>query len=116
MVDRQDEQEPNENNGYLRPTPRSLVKLRGWRKWLRIAIALFLVIGTVASIANLYLEARSDQGGELHRGIWGFKVSPIGGLVTVGVSVATLPAIRAIEWLLHRRDRALGRKLRGTRT
>jgi membrane associated rhomboid family serine protease len=112
MVDGKDEREPDEDNGYSRPAPRSPAKPQGWKKWLRIVIALFLVTGTVASIANLYLESRSDRGGELYRSMWGFKVSPIGILVTVGVSVAIFPVISIIEWLLHRRDRALGRKHR----
>ena len=112
MVDDQDDREPDEDEGGSRSAPKSPTKLVPTGPWITAPAALFLVTGTVASIANLYLESRSDRGGELYRSMWGFKVSPIGILVTVGVSVAIFPVISIIEWLLHRRDRASGRKQR----
>ena len=112
MVDDQDDREPDEDEGGSRSAPKSPTKLHGWKNRLRIAIALFITVGGFAFIANQYLEVRAGRGGELHRSMWGYKVSPIGILVTVGASLSVLPAISVIEWLLHRRDKALGRKLR----
>jgi fatty acid desaturase len=112
MVGGQDEREPDQDDGGSRSAPRSPTKLHGWKNWLRILIALFITVGGFAFIATQYLEIRAGRGGELHRSMWGYKVSPIGILVTAGASLAVLPAISVIEWLLHRRDRALGRKQR----
>jgi len=116
MVDGQDEREGDEDNARSRSAPRSPTTLRGWKKVLRIVLALFFTVGGLAMLANLYLEVRAGRGGELHRSMWGYKVSPIGLLVAAGAGIAALPAISIIEWLLHRRDRALGRKLRRKRT
>jgi hypothetical protein len=76
---------------------------------------LFFVVGCFAGIANLYLEVRAGRGGELQRSMWGYKVSPIGILVTVGASLAALAAISFIEWLFARHYRALERKHRQKR-
>jgi hypothetical protein len=106
MVDGSDEQEPDEDNGQLRSAPKSPAKLRGWKKWLQIGIALFITVGGFASFASLYQEVRAGRGGELYRSMWGYKVSPIGILVAAGTSVVALFAIWAIQWGLHRRDQA----------
>jgi len=116
MIDGQDERGGDQENVRSRSTPRSPPALRSWKTWLRIALALFFVVGFLAAIANLYLDVRAGRGGELHRSRSGYKVSPIGILVTVGATLAVFPAISAIEWLLHRRDRALAHKRRQKRT
>ena len=92
--------------GYSRRNP----------KCLRIVLALFFMVGALAIFANLYLEVRAGWGGELRRSMWGYKVSPIGILVGAGATLAVYPAYSVIEWLLHHRDRALGRKHRRKRT
>ena len=112
MVDGQDEREADEDNARSRSAPRSPTALHGWKKWLRIVFALFFTVGGVAMFANLYLEVRAGRGGELHRSMWGYKVSPIGILVASGAMLAVYPAISIVEWLLHRPDRAWGRKHR----
>jgi hypothetical protein len=116
MVDGQDEREGDEDNARSRSAPRSPTALHGWKKGLRIVFALFFMVGGFAMLANLYLEVRVGRGGELHRSMWGYKVSPIGILVAAGATLAVFPAISVIEWLLHRRDRALGCKHRRKRT
>ena len=112
MVDGQDEREGDEDDTQASSTPRSPTTLRRWKNWLRIILALFLSVGGIAMFANLYLEVRAGRGGELHRSMWGYKVSPIDILVAAGATIAVFPAIFVVEWLLHRRDRALGRKYR----
>lgn len=109
MVGGQYEPEPDEDNRHAHCAPRSPATLHGWKKWLRIVFALFVTVGVLASIASLYLEIRAGRGGELHRSMWGYKVSPIGALVGVGTAVAAWPAISIIGWLLRRRDRTLAR-------
>jgi hypothetical protein len=116
MVDGQDEREGDEDNARSRSAPRSPTALRGWKKWLRIIFALFFMAGGFALIANLYLEVRAGRGGELHRSMWGYKVSPIGILVGTGATFVAFLAISVVEWLFHRRDRALGRKHQRERT
>jgi hypothetical protein len=116
MADGQDEREADEDNSHSRSAPRSPTALRGWKKCLRIVLALFFMVGAFAIFANLYLEVRAGRGGELHRSMWGYKVSPIGILVGAGAALAVYPVYSVIEWLLHQRDRALGRKHRRKRT
>ena len=116
MIDVQDDRGGDEENVRSRSTPRSPTALRSWKTWLRIALALFFVAGVLAVIANLYLDVRAGRGGELHRSTSGYKVSPIGILVTVGAAPAIFLAISTINWLLHRRDRALAHKYREKRT
>jgi hypothetical protein len=106
----QDELEGDADSSDIRPTPKPPKTLRGWRRWLAITCALFITVGAFASLSSLYLEVRAGRGGDLHRSMWGYKVSPIGILVAVGDSVAVFPAISVIEWLLRRRDRAWERK------
>src|SRR5450759_4099922 len=107
MLDGQEEREPEEDRGRSYSAPRSPANLHGWRKWLGIALGLFITVAGLASIASGYLEVRAGRGGELHRSMWGYKVSPIGLLVVAGATLAVFPAISIIEWLLHRRDKAL---------
>ena len=106
MVDDRDERDPDEDDRRSRSVPKELADGRGWKKWLRIPIAIFILVGGFASIWSLYLEVRAGRGGELRRSMLGFKVSPIGILVAVGSSVVALFGIWAVEWWLHRRDRA----------
>ena len=110
MVDNQDEREADEDNARSRSAPRSPTTLHGWKKWLRIVFALFFTVGGFATLANLYLEVRAGRGGELHRSMWGYKVSPIGILVVAGATAVVFPAISVIQWLLHLRYRAWERK------
>lgn len=105
MVDGRDERESDEDDGPSRSVPRGLAEARAWKKWLRIPIALFMLVGAFASVWSLSQEVRAGRGGELRRSMWGFKVSPIGILVAVGSSVVALFGIWAVEWWLHRRDR-----------
>ena len=112
MAHDQDDREADETDARPRLAQKSPTTLRGWKKWLATVLALFFLVGVLASIASDYMEVRAGRGGELHRSMWGFKVSPIGILVTTGASFVVLPAYWVIEWLLHRRDMALGRKHR----
>ncbi len=106
MVDGRDEREPDEDDRQSRSVPRGLAQERGWKKWLRIPLAISVLVGGFASIWSLYLEVRAGRGGELRRSMLGFKVSSIGILVAVGSSVVALFGIWAVEWWLRRRDRA----------
>jgi hypothetical protein len=110
MVDGQDQPEDDGDSAGSGSSPRAPRVLRGWKRWLAVGFALFFTIGGLASIASLYLEVRAGRGGELHRSMWGYKVSPIGILVAVGATAAVFPIISLVEWLLHRRDRAWDRK------
>jgi len=110
MVDDQDEREADADNARSRSAPRSPTALHGWRKWLAIIFALLITVGGFATLANLYLEVRAGRGSELHRSMWGYKVSPIGILVVAGATAIAFLAISVIEWLLHLRYRAWERK------
>jgi len=100
------------NSGDERSRPRAPARLRGWKKLLVRAVGIFLVAGTVASVAGLCLEVKAGRGGELSRSMWGYKITPIGVLVTTAAAVAAYPVISAIVWLYERswRRRGPGRR------
>jgi hypothetical protein len=110
MLQDQDEVDADKDNAHLPPTAKPPKARRGWKKWLATAFASFIVLGVLASLACVYMDVRAGRGGELHRSMWGYKVSPIGILVGMGAAIAVYPAISVIEWRLHWRDRAWERK------
>ena len=108
-----DDREDDEERGRNLPSPpKPPPILRGWKRAVAIAFALFFMVGCFAGLASMYAEVRAGRGGELHWSMWGYKVSPIGILVSTGVAFIAFYTVSGIQWLQHRRDRAWERKNR----
>ena len=100
MVDGQENWDGDSSEKPSRPI--APARLRGWKKVLVRSVGIFLLAGTVASVAGQYLEVKAGRGGEPFRSMWGYKVTPIGILVGTGAAAGIYPMISAIGWLYER--------------
>jgi hypothetical protein len=88
--------------------------------WLEIVLGLLWlatsVLGIIAFIASLWHEARGPSGAQLHQTFYGYKVSPIGALVTVVLMLAAGLLGGVVAWWQGWRERRLLERLRRKRT